>query len=62
MTGALLLAAVFNVGFLPPIEHLDCEVSTNGLPEVCVFTCLSAKMHLSQSDQVPRRAKRGAFA
>ena len=29
MTGALLLAAAFNVGSLPPIEHLDCEVSTN---------------------------------
>ena len=33
-----------------------------GLPEVCVFTCLSAKMHLPRSGQVPRRAKRGAFA
>ena len=57
MTGALLLAAAFNVGFLPPIEHSDCEVSTNGLPEVCVFTCLSAKMHLPRSGQVPRRAR-----
>ena len=29
MTGALLLAAAFNVGSLPLIEHSDCEVSTN---------------------------------
>lgn len=29
MTGALLLAVAFNVGSLPPIEHSDCEVSTN---------------------------------
>lgn len=29
MTGALLLAAALNVGSLPSIEHLDCEVSTN---------------------------------
>ena len=29
MTGALLLAATLNVGSLPPIEHSDCEVSTN---------------------------------
>ena len=29
MTGVLLLAAAFNVGSLPPIEHVDCEVSTN---------------------------------
>ena len=29
MTGALLLAAAFNVGSLSPIEHSDCEVSTN---------------------------------
>jgi len=29
MTGALLLAAAFNVGSLPQIEHSDCEVSTN---------------------------------
>ena len=29
MTGVLLLAAAFYVGSLPPIEHIDCEVSTN---------------------------------
>ena len=29
MTCSLLLAAAFNVGSLPPIEHIDCEVSTN---------------------------------
>ena len=29
MIGALLLAATLNVGSLPPIEHSDCEVSTN---------------------------------
>ena len=29
MTGFLLLAAAFNVGSLPQVEHLDCEVSTN---------------------------------
>ena len=29
MTGVLLLAAAFNIGALPPIEHSDCEVSTN---------------------------------
>ena len=29
MTGVLLLAAAFNVGSLPRVEHLDCEVSTN---------------------------------
>ena len=29
MTGVLLLAAAFNVGSLPLIEHVDCEVSTN---------------------------------
>ena len=29
MTGVLLLAAAFNIGSLPPIEHSDCEVSTN---------------------------------
>ena len=40
MTGALLLAATLNVGSLPPIEHSDCEVSTNGLPGVSVLTCL----------------------
>ena len=31
MTGALLLATTLNVGSLPPIEHSDCEVSTNVL-------------------------------
>ena len=29
MTGAFLFAAALNVGSLPPIEHIDCEVSTN---------------------------------
>ena len=29
MIGSLLLAAALNVGSLPPIEHIDCEVSTN---------------------------------
>ena len=29
MIGSLLLAATLNVGFLPQVEHLDCEVSTN---------------------------------
>ena len=29
MTGVLLLAATLNVGSLPRVEHLDCEVSTN---------------------------------
>ena len=29
MTGVFLLAAAFNIGTLPQIEHLDCEVSTN---------------------------------
>ena len=29
MTGVLLFAATLNVGALPPIEHSDCEVSTN---------------------------------
>ena len=29
MTCSLLLAATLNVGSLPPIEHIDCEVSTN---------------------------------
>ena len=29
MTGVLLLAAAFNGGSLPRVEHLDCEVSTN---------------------------------
>ena len=29
MIGSLLLAATLNVGSLPPIEHIDCEVSTN---------------------------------
>ena len=29
MIGSLLLAAALNVGSLPPVEHLDCEVSTN---------------------------------
>ena len=29
MTGVLLLAATLNLGSLPPVEHLDCEVSTN---------------------------------
>ena len=29
MTGVLLLAATLNIGTLPPIEHIDCEVSTN---------------------------------
>ena len=29
MTSALLLAAAFNIGTLPPIEHSDSEVSTN---------------------------------
>ena len=31
MTGALLLAAAFNIGSLPPIVHFDCEVSTNAV-------------------------------
>ena len=31
MTGALLLAATLNVGSLLPVEHSDCEVSTNVL-------------------------------
>ena len=29
MIGSLLLAATLNVGSLPQVEHLDCEVSTN---------------------------------
>ena len=29
MTGVLLLAAILNIGSLSPIEHSDCEVSTN---------------------------------
>ena len=29
MTGVLLLAATLNIGTLPQVEHLDCEVSTN---------------------------------
>ena len=29
MTGVFLLAATLNIGSLPPIEHSDCEVSTN---------------------------------
>ena len=29
MIGAFLFAATLNVGSLPPIEHIDCEVSTN---------------------------------
>ena len=29
MTGVFLLAAAFNIGTLPQIEHLDCEESTN---------------------------------
>jgi hypothetical protein len=29
MTGSLLLVAALNVGSLPSIEHIDCEVSTN---------------------------------
>ena len=29
MTSALLLAAAFNIGTLPWVEHSDCEVSTN---------------------------------
>ena len=29
MTGVLLLTATLNVGTLPQVEHLDCEVSTN---------------------------------
>ncbi len=29
MTSALLLAAAFNIGTLPQVEHSDCEVSTN---------------------------------
>ena len=29
MTGVFLLAAAFNIGTLPQIEHSDCEVSTN---------------------------------
>ena len=33
-----------------------------GFPEVSAATSLSAKMHLPRSGQVPRRAKRGAFA
>jgi hypothetical protein len=38
MTGALLLAAAFNVGSLAPIEHSDCEVLTN----ICFQTRLDA--------------------
>jgi hypothetical protein len=29
MIGAFLFAATLNLGSLPPVEHLDCEVSTN---------------------------------
>ena len=29
MIGAFLFAATLNLGSLPQIEHLDCEVSTN---------------------------------
>jgi hypothetical protein len=29
MIGAFLLATTLNVSSLPPIEHIDCEVSTN---------------------------------
>ena len=29
MTGVLLLAATLNIGTLPQVEYLDCEVSTN---------------------------------
>ena len=29
MIGAFLFAVTLNVGSLPPIEHIDCEVSTN---------------------------------
>ena len=29
MTGVFLLAAAFNIGTLPQVEHSDCEVSTN---------------------------------
>ena len=29
MTGAFLFAATLNLGSLPQVEHLDCEVSTN---------------------------------
>jgi hypothetical protein len=29
MIGAFLFAATLNVGSLPQVEHLDCEVSTN---------------------------------
>ena len=29
MIGAFLFAATLNVGSLSPIEHSDCEVSTN---------------------------------
>ena len=29
MIGVLLLAATLNLGSLPPVEHSDCEVSTN---------------------------------
>ena len=38
MTGVLLLAATLNVGSLPRVEHLDCEVSTN----ICFQTRLDA--------------------
>ena len=29
MIGAFLFAATLNLSSLPPVEHLDCEVSTN---------------------------------
>jgi hypothetical protein len=29
MIGVFLFAATLNIGSLPPIEHSDCEVSTN---------------------------------
>ena len=29
MTGGFLLAAAFNIGTLPQVEHSGCEVSTN---------------------------------
>jgi hypothetical protein len=31
MIGAFLFAAPLNLGSLPPVEHLDCEVSTNAV-------------------------------
>ena len=48
MTGALLLAAAFNVGSLPPIGHSDCEVLTN----ICFLNALGRIVKLFLAEVV----------